>query len=247
MPAKPSRSNYYTSCYNGAVGTFQTGQLRSAREAAGLTQQSAAERLGVSQAYLALMENSRRRVTQQLGFKMVELYRLPATALPLDIGDLDSWDSASLAKALADLGYPGFRHLSGGRSRNPAVILLAAISRHDLEVRVVESLPWLVVEYHDLDWEWLTREAKLRDAQNRLGFIVTLGRRVAEKHHAEAARRLREVNELLDRARLVREDTLCQRSLSDAERRWLRRERPADARHWNLLTDLDVERLPYAA
>jgi hypothetical protein len=193
------------------------------------------------------MENGQRRVTQQLGFKMVDLYRLPVTALPLEINDLDSWDSASLAKALADLGYPGFRHRSGGRSRNPAVILLAAISRDDLEVRVVESLPWLVVKYHDLDWEWLTREAKLRDAQNRLGFVVTLGRRVAEKHNAEAAPRLREVNELLDHARLAREDTLCQRSLSDAERRWLRQERPADARHWNLLTDLDVEHLPYAA
>jgi hypothetical protein len=106
--------------------------------------------------------------------------RLPATALPLAIGELDSWDSESLAKALANLGYPGFRHLRGGQSQNPAVILLAAISRNDLEVRVIESLPWLVVEYHDLDWEWLTREAKLRDAQNRLGFVVTLGRRVAD-------------------------------------------------------------------
>jgi transcriptional regulator with XRE-family HTH domain len=212
-----------------------------------LTQQRAAEKLGVSQAYLALMESGQRRVTQQLGLKMVDLYRLPVTALPLDIGDLDSWDSASLAEALAALGYPGFRHLSGGRGRNPAVVLLAAISRDDLEVRVIESLPWLVIHYHDLDWEWLTRESKLRDAQNRLGFVVALGRRVAEKRNAEAAGRLGEVNELLDHTRLAREDTLCQRSLSEAERRWLRQERPADARHWNLLTDLDVEHLPYAA
>jgi hypothetical protein len=174
--------------------------------------------------------------------------RLPATALPLVIGELDSWDSESLAKVLANLGYPGFRHLRGGRSQNPAVILLAAISRNDLEVRVIESLPWLVVEYHDLDWEWLTREAKLRDAQNRLGFVVTLGRRVAEKHNAEAARSLlRELEEVLEPARLAREDTLCQGSLSEAERRWLRQGRPADAQHWNLLTDLDAEHLPYAA
>jgi transcriptional regulator with XRE-family HTH domain len=247
-PLRFQLPNYYTSCYNGTVRTFRLDLLRSARKAAGLTQQRAAEQLGVSQAYLALMENGRRRVTHQLWFKMVDLYRLPATALPLEIGDLDSWDSASLAKALANLGYPGFRHLRGGRSQNPAVILLAAISRDDLEVRVIESLPWLVVEHHGLDWEWLAREAKLRDSQNRLGFVVSLGRQVAEKHNAEAARsRLRELEEVLDHARLAREDTLCQRSLPEAERRWLRKQRPADARHWNLPTDLDLKHLPYAA
>ena len=63
-----------------------------------------------------------------------------------------------------------------------------------------------------------------------------------------AARRvLRELEEVLEPARLAREDTLCQGSLSEAERRWLRQERPADALHWNLLTDLDAEHLPYAA
>jgi hypothetical protein len=62
-----------------------------------------------------------------------------------------------------------------------------------------------------------------------------------------AAGRLRQVEQVLDRARLAREDTLCQDSLSDAERRWLRRARPPDARHWNLLTDLDLQSLPYAA
>jgi len=149
--------------------SFRPGQLRSAREAAGLTQQRAASQLGVSQAYLALLESGRRRVTDPLGFRMMDLYRLPATAMPLDIGDLDSWDSASLAKALANLGYPGFRRLRGGRSRNPAVILLAAISRDELEVRVAESLPWLAVEYHDLDWQWLTREAKVRA---RTGYLA---------------------------------------------------------------------------
>jgi hypothetical protein len=50
-----------------------------------------------------------------------------------------------------------------------------------LEVRVVEALPWLVAEYSDLDWAWLMREAKLGDVQNRLGFLVTLGRQLAEK------------------------------------------------------------------
>ena len=230
------------------MATFTPDQLRLARETVGFTQQQAAGHFGVSQAYVALMETGRRRVTEKIGLKMMDLYHLGPTVLPLRVDDLESWDSAYLAKALANLGYPDFRHLLGGPRDNPAVVLVAALSRRDVEVRVVEGLPWLVVEYHDLDWEWLMREAKVRDAQNRLGFIVTLGRRIAGKRCCDAAQsKLREVEERLDQARLAREDSLCQGSLSEAKRGWLRRARPADARHWNLLTDLDAEHLPYAA
>jgi hypothetical protein len=178
----------------------------------------------------------------------VKLYGLGPTALPLESDHIDSWHSSFLAAALASLGYPGFRQLSGAHRKNPAVVLLAAIVANEVEVRVIEALPWLVVEHSDLNWDWLIREAKLRDVQNRLGFVVTLARQVAEKRgEASAASRLREVEEVLDRARLVREDTLCQASLSDAERRWLRRTRPVEASHWNLLTDLNAQLLPYAA
>ena len=202
----------------------------------------------MSQAYLALMESGRRRVTAKFAPKMMRLYHLGPTGLPLPVNGLESWDSAHLAKALAKLGYPGFRNLSGGPRDNPAAVLLAAVSRSDVEVRIVEALPWLVVQYYDLDWEWLTREAKVRDAQNRLGFIVTLGRRIAGKRGADAAQsKLREVEERLEQARLAREDSLCQSGLSQAERSWLRRARDADARHWKLLTDLTAEHVPYAA
>jgi hypothetical protein len=179
---------------------------------------------------------------------MVQLYHVSPAALPLEDHVSDSWDSAKLARALAGLGYPGFRYLRRGPRRNPAAVLLAALGADELEVRIAEALPWLVVHYADLDWQWLVRQAKQRDLQNRLGFVVTLGRRVAEKQSREAAlRSLYRVEEALRRARLVREDTLCQQALSDAERQWLRRTRPADARYWNLLTDLESEHLPYAA
>ena len=113
-----------------------------------------------------------------------------------------------------------------------------------MEVRVLEALPWLAVEYHDLNWEWLIREV-LRDVQNRLGFVVTLAQQVAERRGDGAVAEDFMNRAILERARLVREDTLCQESLSDAERRWLRQRRPVEAEHWNLLTDVKVQGLPY--
>lgn len=165
----------------------------------------------------------------------------------LDPESVDSWNSAATAAALASLGYPGFRGLEAGDRKNPAVVLLAAVAANDLEVRIVEALPWLIVKYHDLDWEWLIREAKFRAVQNRLGFLVTLARQVAEKWGDNAAADcLCKIEAILDGARLVHEDTLCQASLSDAQRRWLRRTRPIEATHWNLVTDLNVQILAYA-
>lgn len=222
-------------------------RLSSARNIAGLTQHQAADRLGVSQAYLALLERGRRPVTGQLAARIASLYGLGPVALPLSSQNLAEWNSSSLAAGLASLGYPGFRQLAAAPAVNPASLLLAATVATDIEVRIIEALPWLAVEYVNLDWEWLIREAKVRDVQNRLGFVVTLARQIAEKRGDRAtAARLQDIEQVLDHARLVREDTLCQASLSDAERRWLRRVRPTEALHWNLLTDLHSQTLPYA-
>ena len=164
-------------------------QLKSARTAAGLTQHQAADRLGVSQAYLALLERGRRPVTAQLKSRIVGLYRLGPVALPLDTDNLGCSDSSSLAAGLASLGYPGFRQLTGVQPQNPATILLAAVAAGDVEVRVLEALPWLAVQYQNLDWDWLIREAKLRDVQNRLGFVVMLARQVADSSISPAPAR----------------------------------------------------------
>jgi transcriptional regulator with XRE-family HTH domain len=221
-------------------------QLQAARHAAGLTQQQASERLDISQAYLALLERGRRPLTSDLEARLADVYNLGPLALPLRTDGL--WDSSSLAAGLASLGYPGFRQLDGTAVHNPATILLAATASCNVEVRVIEALPWLAVEYCNLNWEWLIREVKIRDVQNRLGFIVTLARQLTEKRNNVAATvKLCEIEATLDRARLVREDTLCQDSLSAAECRWLKKARPAEARHWNLLTDLSLDALRYAA
>ena len=91
-------------------------------------------------------------------------------------------------------------------------------------------------------------QAKLHDLHNRLGFVVALARQVAErKGQTVTAATLAAVEQQLEPSRLVREDTLCRESMTQAERRWLRQRRPAQAQHWNLLTSLVPEHLSYAA
>ena len=92
----------------------------------------------------------------------------------------------------------------------------------------------------------LTRNAKLNDRQNRLGFVVALAEEFAGKtgEQSRKASLSRQVA-ALERSRLAREDTLSNDSMTQAERKWLRRNRPSKARHWNLLTDLDVKHLAY--
>jgi hypothetical protein len=158
-----------------------------------------------------------------------------------------AWDADRVADAVARLGYPQFLPLSGGPKEDPATVLLCALSADHLDARVVETLPWLAITFHDsLDWEWLADQARQRRTQNRLGFIASLGWRFAEKHgNQSAARTLRNVEELIAPFRLADEGTLCHDLMSNAERRWLRNSRPDYARYWNLLTDLVPEHLYY--
>lgn len=156
-------------------------------------------------------------------------------------------DAELFARHLAGLGYPGFSHLRG-REANPAAVLLEALIQEDLDVRLAEALPWIVLTFPDLDWAWLIREAKLRDVQNRLGFVAELGLGLAvgQPQWGPAIERLSAAAQSLERARLVREDTLCRESMPDAEREWLAMTRSPLARHWNLLTGLTVDQLSYA-
>jgi hypothetical protein len=104
----------------------------------------------------------------------------------------------------------------------------------------------LALTYVGMDWDWLVRNAKVRDRQNRLGFAVSLAADVAEgKDDKERARQLRRSLEVLEGARLAREDSFCHDSMTQAERAWLREHRSPAAAHWNLLTDMKVEHLAY--
>lgn len=156
-------------------------------------------------------------------------------------------DNHTLASDLAALGYPGFSYLKSQRKSNPAEVMLSALSVKNLDARLTEALPWVLLEYPDLDWQWLVREAKLNDLQNKLGFLTNVARRLAEKlGNDDTAALLRNQESALEGSRLVKEETLCHDSLTQAERRWLKSNRTAEAKHWNLLSDLSPEHLTHA-
>lgn len=224
--------------------------LKEARQTMHWTQKDAAKALGVTQAYLSMLETGSRAVSKRLGRKALKVLDLPPTALPLE---LRGRAPASLGKhdfsaELAALGYPGFAYLKTKARRNPAGVLLEALDESDLDTRVAEGLPWLALTYVDMDWDWLVRNAKLQDRQNRLGFAVSLATELAEgKGESGKARKLHRSLEPLERARLAREDTFCHDSMTQAERVWLRDHRPPAAVHWNLLTDMESKNLAYAS
>ena len=225
-------------------------QLAAEREKKGWTQESAARKLGVSQSYLSHLEKGNRPVTERLARAAAEMYETSPVLLPLRSPDtVGCSNSDRLAEELAALGYPGFSYLRESLpQKNPAEVLVSALQANDLDSRLTEALPWVVLTFPGMDWQWLVSAAKLRDLQNRLGFVTTVARRLAESEgdHSKAAL-LSEKEELLERSRLARQDTLCHDSLTPSERRWLLENRPNEARHWELLTDLSPEHLSYAA
>jgi hypothetical protein len=112
----------------------------------------------------------------------------------------------------------------------------------------VEAVPWVLSTYTDLDWDWLRDHAKLRNAQNRLGYLVYLADQMSGTAQAphSAVEVLSKWKMDLEEARLASEGTLCRDSMPEREKIWLRKNRPKAAVHWNLLTSLSADQLPYA-
>jgi len=226
--------------------------LKQAREGAGWTQVRLARSLGVTQAYLSLMESGRRRVPPRLARRLTLALDLPPTMLPVTTADgshdrpTNDWVEAQLAR----LNYPGYAYRKQPDAlRNPAEVLLAGLGCDDLEPRLVEALPWLLLRHEGLDLGRLVADAKARDLQNRLGFMVALARQVAERRKEFVNRLpdLRRLEEVLEPSRLAREEPFGQGHVHERLRGWLRKNRSSAAKHWNLLTDLRVEHLPYAS
>lgn len=226
--------------------------LKAARTHRNWTEAEAAQRMGMSQSYLAMLEQGQRRVTPRLVHKFKAVYGLSPAVLPTSevFEPRLSVTSEEFAKEVSALGYPGFAYLkSRVRERNPAEVLLEALTQDSLEPRVVESLPWLLLQYWDMDLVWLVRQAKGNNLQNRLGFVDSLAKKVSERSspaNEERNRTLTDLANTLEDSRLAREDTFLKRVNTEVEREWLRQNRSEEAKHWNLLTSWRPEHLSYA-
>jgi transcriptional regulator with XRE-family HTH domain len=224
-------------------------ELREARKTKGWTQQEAASRLGLSQTYLSLLEQGKRPVPKSRVQRVLAVYD-SLSPLTLPLRGQKNWagmDGLKLAQQLAGLGYPGFAYMRARASWNPAELLVAALTKDDLESRTAEALPWLVLAYSNMDWDWVIKQTKMNDIQNRLGFVVTLARSLAGRmNNTAVANRLREVEKRLHGSVLQRELTFCNERMPPAERRWLKHNSTPEAKHWNVLSDLSPEHLSHA-
>lgn len=223
--------------------------LREERLKRGWGQVKAARRLGVSQPYLAMLEEGMRPLTAALTRRAAVLYGLQLE-LPLATPFTPDRNvrAQTLVEHLSKFQYPGFSYVRPHvQQKNPAEVLLVALAQESLEARVAEGLPWLLLHYWKMDSQWMAEQAKRLDLQNRLGFVTALARRLSELT-AEAGRTLslRNLEGTLDASRLARDDFFYRPPRNDAERRWLKENATDDARHWNLLSDLRPEHLQYA-
>jgi len=232
-------------------GNMTGHQLAKYRREKKKTQMETARALGVSQTYLSFLEAGKRPLTKGLQTKAAKLFDLPPTEVParLKSGELPTVTDDQLASDLADLGYLGFSHLSRARApkKNPADVLLSALNSRKRDARLVEALPWVVLEFPDMKWKDLVMVAKAHDLQNRLGFVTDVARQVAEfRADRETANKLAQWESKLEHSKLEREDTLCNETMTAAERKWLQTQRPEAARRWHLLTSLSPHYLNYA-
>src|SRR5260370_34975197 len=108
--------------------------------------------------------------------------------------------------------------------------------------RRVEHASWIVTTFWALDQNLVVRHGKIRVLQNRLGFVVTLARRLAERAGDQPrARTLEEFEAVLERSRLAREDTLGKVSLPEADQGWRAEHRSPAARRGNVLGALTAD------
>jgi transcriptional regulator with XRE-family HTH domain len=199
-------------------------KLRRWREQYSLTQVDAARLLGVSQPYLSLLEKGARPLRGALRDRL--------NVVRPDVEKQETIDDRLRAQ-LSALGYPGFAHVDPARpAAEPAVLVLSALSQPTVDARVTEALPWLAREYADtLDWTWLVEQAKLRNLQNRLGFLIALASASGVSEPA-----MKEAMDELDKARLLAEATFCWDSMPAPTRKWTRERRSPEAEHWNVVS-----------
>jgi transcriptional regulator with XRE-family HTH domain len=227
---------------------MKSQEFKAARQGRGWTQEEAAGHLGMTQAYLNLLENGKRRLTPRVVRRAVSGYGLSPEVLPVGENFVPARTSDDqLVEWLVRLEYPGFAYLkTHAAKKNPNEVLLAALGQTSLDGRVAEALPWVAMKYGQPD-AWLVETARKFNLQNKLGFVVALARRVAESHNNESrSTELGKLEEMLEESRLTKEGFFYRPPMTEREREWLSKNRTADAAHWNLLADMRPEQLSYA-
>jgi transcriptional regulator with XRE-family HTH domain len=223
-------------------------ELKKYRKNYGLTQNEASQRLGVSQTYLSLLESGERSLTEELKTKAVRVFDLRLTEIPAKMSSYQvrSASDDQLTSDLAALGYEGFSHWKPSRLKNPADVLLSTLNSPKRDARLIEALPWVVIKFPDIEWKNLVMVAKAYGLQNRLGFVTSLARSVAElRGDLKTATKLKQQEKELKHFKLERQDTLCNETMTDSERNWLYAQRSDEAKQWNLLTGLLPQHLRY--
>ena len=118
------------------------------------------------------------------------------------------------------------------------MLALEVLRKSNAELRTVEALVWHLSYFKNLDSTWLVAQAKLRNLQNRLGFLASLANELTPQPHLQV------LLHQLEPARLAALHTLCNDAMPSAFRRHLLKDnRPHLAQHWNLLTNLQTDRL----
>lgn len=223
-------------------------KLRAARLATGWTQEEAASRLGLRQPTLSRFENGRSLPTLKQFLRLAELYGVsPASLLGADgrnpVLPYRLPLGVSYSDLVASLVGHGYAGLVGPKGLKPALppelTLVGLLAEPSLEPRVVEGLPWLLLNY-PMDGAYLRDVARLYDLQNRLGWTATVAHQLAERAPARSPYRpratwLAELVAELEQARLAREDSLCHPTLTERMKGLLRQRRPEFSRRWNLL------------
>jgi hypothetical protein len=75
----------------------------------------------------------------------------------------------ALTVSLAALGYPGFQYLRPAVGTDPVDVLLTALAQDELEPRIIEALPWVLIHSDDIDWERLLSSSGTRPASKPAG------------------------------------------------------------------------------
>jgi hypothetical protein len=163
---------------------------------------------------------------------------------PLEHIDID------FAADLGGLGYPGFAPREGDPPKNPGPVIVSILKRGQVAPTIMAAIPWVLLRFPDLNTDWLVAQARLNNLQNRLGFLTDLAIEIAEAWFARNLfdeahlLSLQTMRGALEASRLAKDDTLA-RPLTPSERAFFEEHRSETARHWNLLTGLTRETLPY--